>query len=71
MEAAKIRFWSLIVKKVASVTWEQIRAIAEDKMPDLNAFTLESAMSMVVGTAKSMGITVSGDAFNKRKTWQN
>jgi large subunit ribosomal protein L11 len=39
MEAAKIRFWSLIVKKVASVTWEQIRAIAEDKMPDLNAFT--------------------------------
>jgi large subunit ribosomal protein L11 len=52
-------------KKVASVTWEQIRAIAEDKMPDLNAFTLESAMSMVVGTAKSMGITVSGDApFN-------
>jgi large subunit ribosomal protein L11 len=56
---------SLIVKKVASVTWEQIRAIAEDKMPDLNAFTLESAMSMVVGTAKSMGITVSGDApFN-------
>jgi large subunit ribosomal protein L11 len=45
--------------------WEQIRAIAEDKMPDLNAFTLESAMSMVVGTAKSMGITVSGDApFN-------
>jgi large subunit ribosomal protein L11 len=63
---------SLIVKKVASVTWEQIRAIAEDKMPDLNAFTLESAMSMVVGTAKSMGITVSGDALLiKRKTWQN
>jgi large subunit ribosomal protein L11 len=42
---------SLIVKKVASVTWEQIRAIAEDKMPDLNAFTIESAMSMVAGTA--------------------
>jgi large subunit ribosomal protein L11 len=41
-------------------------------MPDLNAFTLESAMSMVVGTAKSMGITVSGDSFLiKRKTWQN
>jgi len=53
---------SLIVKKVASVTWEQIRAIAEDKMPDLNAFTIESAMSMVAGTARSMGITVSGDA---------
>ncbi|GAA6766134.1 hypothetical protein AAFH68_20740 [Flavobacterium sp. CGRL1] len=53
---------SLIVKKVASVTWEQIRTIAEDKMPDLNAFTIEKAMSMVAGTARSMGITVSGDA---------
>jgi large subunit ribosomal protein L11 len=41
-------------------------------MPDLNAFTLESAIDMVVGTAKSMGITVSGDApLIKRKTWQN
>ena len=49
-------------KKVANVTWEQIRAIAEDKMPDLNAFTIESAMSMVAGTARSMGITVSGNA---------
>ena len=49
-------------KKVASVTWEQIRTIAEDKMPDLNAFTIEKAMSMVAGTARSMGITVSGDA---------
>jgi large subunit ribosomal protein L11 len=67
MEAAKLKSGSGEPnrKKVASVTWEQIRAIAEDKMPDLNAFTLESAMSMVVGTAKSMGITVSGDApFN-------
>jgi large subunit ribosomal protein L11 len=64
MEAAKLKSGSGEPnrKKVASVTWEQIRAIAEDKMPDLNAFTLESAMSMVVGTAKSMGITVSGDA---------
>jgi large subunit ribosomal protein L11 len=44
---AKLKTGLLIVKKVASVTWEQIRAIAEDKMPDLNAFTLESAMSMV------------------------
>lgn len=48
-------------KKVASVTWEQVRSIAEDKMPDLNAFTIESAMSMVAGTARSMGITVSGE----------
>jgi large subunit ribosomal protein L11 len=49
-------------KKVASVTWEQIRAIAEDKMTDLNAFTIEKAMSMIAGTARSMGITVSGAA---------
>jgi large subunit ribosomal protein L11 len=49
-------------KKVANVTWDQIRAIAEDKMPDLNAFTVESAMSMVAGTARSMGITVTGNA---------
>jgi len=47
-------------KKVASVTWEQVRVIAEDKMQDMNAFTLKSAMSMVAGTARSMGITVSG-----------
>ena len=48
-------------KKVASVTWEQIKAIAEDKMPDLNCFTLASAMRMVAGTARSMGITVKGE----------
>ncbi|HLO91087.1 MAG TPA: 50S ribosomal protein L11 [Lentimicrobium sp.] len=47
-------------KKVASVTWDQVQAIAEGKMVDLNAFTLESAMRMVAGTARSMGITVSG-----------
>jgi large subunit ribosomal protein L11 len=47
-------------KKVGSVTWEQVRAIAQDKMPDLNCFTIESAMSMVAGTARSMGITVQG-----------
>jgi len=47
-------------KKVASVTWEQVRVIAEDKMQDMNAFTLKSAMSMVAGTARSMGITVNG-----------
>jgi large subunit ribosomal protein L11 len=50
--------------KVASVSWEQVKAIAEDKMPDLNAFTVESAMKMVAGTARSMGITVRG-AFPK------
>ncbi|SFB95041.1 LSU ribosomal protein L11P [Parapedobacter composti] len=49
-------------KKVGSVTWEQVEAIAKDKMPDLNAFTLESAMRMVAGTARSMGITVNGNA---------
>jgi large subunit ribosomal protein L11 len=48
--------------KVASVTWEQVREIAEDKMDDLNAFTIESAMKMIAGTARSMGITIKGDA---------
>lgn len=47
--------------KVGSVTWEQVRQIAEDKMEDLNAFTIESAMQMVAGTARSMGITIKGD----------
>ncbi len=45
-------------RKVASITKEQVAAIAQDKMPDLNCFTLESAISMVAGTARSMGITV-------------
>ncbi len=49
-------------KKVASVTWEQVKTIAEEKMTDLNAFTIESAMQMGAGTARSMGITVSGNA---------
>ncbi len=48
-------------KKVASVTWDQVKAIAEEKMPDLNAFTIASAMRMVAGTARSMGITVTGE----------
>jgi len=63
LEAAKIKKGSGEPnrKKVASVTWEQVKAIAEDKMQDLNAFTVESAMSMVAGTARSMGLTVSGD----------
>ena len=49
-------------KKIASVSWDQVKTIAEDKMQDLNAFTVESAMKMVAGTARSMGITVKGDA---------
>ncbi len=52
--------------KIASVTWDQVQKIAEDKMPDLNAFTLESAIKMVAGTARSMGITVTGEAPFKR-----
>jgi len=48
-------------QKVGNVTWEQVRAIAEDKMPDLNCFTIESAMTMVAGTARSLGIQVTGD----------
>ena len=47
--------------KVASITWDQVRTIAEGKMPDLNAFTLASAMRMVAGTARSMGIKVTGE----------
>ena len=46
--------------KVGSVTWDQVKEIAEGKMPDLNAFKIESAMKMVAGTARSMGITISG-----------
>lgn len=46
--------------KVASISWKQVKTIAEDKMQDLNCFTLESAMKMVAGTARSMGITVTG-----------
>jgi large subunit ribosomal protein L11 len=64
LEAAKIKSGSGQPnrKKVANVSWDQIRTIAEDKMPDLNAFEIEKAMSMVAGTARSMGITVTGDA---------
>ncbi|MBB4118586.1 MAG: 50S ribosomal protein L11 [Mesonia hippocampi] len=64
MEAAKTKKGSGEPnrKKVASVSWDQVKAIAEDKMQDLNAFTVESAMKMVAGTARSMGISVKGDA---------
>jgi large subunit ribosomal protein L11 len=53
-------------KKVGSVNWTQVRQIAENKMPDLNCFTIESAMSMVAGTARSMGITVEGESPLKK-----
>jgi len=61
-EAAKLQSGSAESnrKKVASITWDTVKTIATEKMPDLNCFTLESAMSMVAGTARSMGITVEG-----------
>lgn len=64
LEAAKIKKGSGEPnrQKVAKVSWDQIRTIAEDKMVDLNAFTVESAMMMIAGTARSMGITVTGNA---------
>ena len=63
LEAAKVKKGSSESnrKKVAKVSWGQVRAIAEDKMPDLNCFKVESAMKMVAGTARSMGITVTGE----------
>ena len=62
LEAAKIKKGSGEPNraKVGNVSWDQVRAIAEDKMVDLNAFTVESAMNMVAGTARSMGLKVSG-----------
>jgi len=68
LEAAKLKGGSPEPnrKKVGTVSWDQVEAIAKDKMADLNAFTMESAMKMVAGTARSMGLTVSGSA-----PWQN
>jgi large subunit ribosomal protein L11 len=62
MEAAKLKKGSPESNriKVGSVTWDQVKAIAEDKMTDLNAFTIESAMKMVAGTGRSMGLTMKG-----------
>lgn len=62
MEAAKLKKGSPESNrnKVGSVTWDQVRAIAEDKAPDLNSFKIESGMKMVAGTARSMGITIKG-----------
>jgi len=53
--------------KVGSMTWDQVRAIAEDKLPDLNCFTVDAAMSMIAGTARSMGVTVKGGEAPKTK----
>ena len=63
LEAAKVKKGSPESnrEKVASVSWQQVQQIAQDKMPDLNAFTVKSAMQMVAGTARSMGITIQGD----------
>mgnify|MGYP001200791766 FL=1 len=68
LEASKLKSGSGVPnrKKVATVTWDQVKAIAEDKMQDLNAFEIESAMKMVAGTARSMGIKVKGDAPVKK-----
>ena len=62
LEAARVKKGSgePNINKVSKVTWDQVKAIAEDKMVDLNAFTVESAMKMVAGTARSMGINVKG-----------
>ncbi len=67
LDAAKLKSGSAESNrlKVGSVSWDQVRSIAEDKMPDLNCFTVESAMKMVAGTARSMGINVKGKSpFN-------
>ncbi|MBP3497472.1 MAG: 50S ribosomal protein L11, partial [Alistipes sp.] len=65
-EAAKVKAGSAQPNrsKVGEVTWEQVKAIAEDKMPDMNCFTIEAAMRMIAGTARSMGINVVGEFPN-------
>lgn len=64
MEVAKLKKGSPESNrvKVGSLTWDQIRDIAENKMEDLNAMTIESGMKMIAGTARSLGVTISGDA---------
>jgi len=64
LEASKVKQGSAQPNrnKVGKITWDQVKAIAEDKLPDLNCFTVESAMKMVAGTARSLGITVEGKA---------
>jgi len=64
LEATKLKLGSAEPnrKKVGKITWEQVRKIAETKMPDLNCFTVEAGMKMVAGTARSMGVTIEGKA---------
>jgi large subunit ribosomal protein L11 len=64
LEYSKVKQGSKVPNrnKVGSVSWDQVKEIAETKMPDLNCYTVQSAMKMVAGTARSMGITVTGDA---------
>ncbi len=64
LDAVKVKLGSAEPnrKKVGTVNWNQVRSIAEAKMPDLNCFTIESAMSMVAGTARSMGIAIEGES---------
>jgi len=64
LEAAKVKTGSAEPnrKKIGTVTWEQVQTIAETKMPDLNCFTVHSAMKMIAGTAQNMGITITGNS---------
>ncbi len=63
LEAAKLKSGSAEPNrvKVSTITWDKVRVIAEEKMPDLNCFTVDSAMNMVAGTARSMGIRIKGE----------
>ena len=68
LEAAKLKSGSAESNrvKVGAITWEQVAQIADEKMADLNAFTQKSAMKMVAGTARSMGVTIKGESpFNE------
>ena len=69
MELAKLKKGSSEPNraKVASLSWDTVRTIAEDKLPDMNCFTVDSAMSMVAGTARSMGVTIKGGSAPKTK----
>jgi large subunit ribosomal protein L11 len=69
MESAKIKKGSSTPNKskVGSISWDQVKLIAEDKMTDFNCFTMDSAMTMIAGTARSMGITVKGGDAPKTK----
>jgi large subunit ribosomal protein L11 len=64
LEASKVKTGSAEPnrKKIGTVTWDQVKTIAETKMPDLNCFTVDSAMKMIAGTAQNMGITITGNA---------